>query len=181
MASNMGVATWIVTCMRIRSLPGDCRVELMRENRAIHLPCWYKRLNVASIWAMLGAMTGVIISPDLRRFIVANIHTVPHLEALMLLQARGGTWTTAEVGSRIYLDTSRAENLLEELAASHLVSGDGDCWRYEPASSALNETVCLLAATYTRHVVAVAELIHSRLGRNAIDFADAFILRKDPE
>jgi hypothetical protein len=159
----------------------DCRVEMVHENRDIHRLRCFKRLNVGSIWAMLKPMTGVIISPDLRRFIVANIHTVPHLEALILLQARGGTWTTTEVGLRIYLDTSRAEKLLKELAASRLVSGDGDCWRYEPASTALNEMVCLLAATYTRHVVAVAELIHSRLGRNAIDFADAFILRKDPE
>ena len=126
-------------------------------------------------------MTGVTISPDLRRFIMANIHTVPHLEALILLQVRGGAWTTAEVGSRIYVDATRTEILLKELEASGLISGAGGCWRYEPASPALNEVVCLLAATYTQHVVAVAELIHSRLGRKAVDFADAFILRKDPE
>jgi hypothetical protein len=130
---------------------------------------------------ILEPMTAITISPDLRRFIMANIPTVPHLEALMLLQAQGGAWATTDVATRIYVDAPRAEILLKELQASGLVSGAGGCWRYEPASTALNETACLLATTYTHHVVAVAELIHSRLGRKAADFADAFILRKDPE
>ena len=173
MASNMGATTWLVECFPI--LPF---VEELPPHR-----CWKNSggLNDTAIWVILVAMTGVTISPDLRRFIVANIHTVPHLEALMLLQARGGTWTTSEVASRIYVDSPRAESLLSELETSGLVSGTDGCWRYDPASSSLDETVRLLAGTYTRHVVAVAELIHSRLGRNASDFADAFILRKDTE
>ncbi|WP_205289363.1 hypothetical protein [Lysobacter sp. TY2-98] len=119
------------------------------------------------------------MTSDLRRFVVAKIHSVPMLEALLLLRSRDDGWATGELAARLYLPESRVRQLLGELCHERLATMDGDRARYAPTSADVEQIVDALAATYSRHVVAVTELIHSGVGRQARDFADAFVLRRD--
>lgn len=124
-------------------------------------------------------MAGAVLAPDLRRFVVAKIHSVPMLEALLLLRSREGGWLLRELAERLYLPESRIAQLLAELCHERLAQVDGDRARYAPVGDDVERMVDALATTYNRQVVAVTELIHSGVGRQARDFADAFVLRRD--
>ena len=124
-------------------------------------------------------MTAAMIPGDVRRFLLATIPTVPHLEALLLLRGRPEPWPLAQLSSRLYVDAGNATLLLDDLIASGLaVAGNGG-YRYAPADAAVADTIDALAALYARQMVVVAELIHSSSDRKAHRFADAFRLRKD--
>jgi len=125
-------------------------------------------------------MTAAMIPGDVRRFLLATIPTVPHLEALLLLRGRGDAWTLPQLCSRLYVDAGTATALLEDLAAAGLVATGDDSVRYAPVDAEVAATVDALAALYARQTVAIAELIHSSSDRKAQRFADAFRLRKEP-
>jgi hypothetical protein len=125
-------------------------------------------------------MTAPHIPDEVRRFLLGAIPSVPHLEALLLLHAdpaRG--WDAVALAGRLYLDPPRAAALLADLVRAELAVADGGGYRFETADPALAAVVGELARVYARHVVAVAELIHSTPDRRARRFADAFLLRKD--
>lgn len=119
------------------------------------------------------------LTPDMRRFIAARIRSVPMLEALLLVRSSKEKWTVPKLASRLYLPSARVKNLLGELCSEGFAVLDGDGVRYAPSSGELDEMVSSIAVLYSRHVVAVTELIHSGLERQAQDFADAFRLRRD--
>jgi hypothetical protein len=125
-------------------------------------------------------MTAAMIPGDVRRFLLATIPTVPHLEALLLLRGRPDTWTLPQLCSRLYVDAANASALLDDLATAGLVAVTDDGVRYAPADADIAVTVDTLAAFYARQTVAIAELIHSSSDRKAQRFADAFRLRKEP-
>lgn len=120
--------------------------------------------------------------PDgVRRFLLAAIPTVPHLEALLLLHAAPRErWDIAALARRLYVDPATTARLIDDLAAHDLVDVDAATCRFSPVSPALADVVDQLAGVYARHVVEVAELIHSSSDRKARQFADAFRLRKEP-
>jgi DNA-binding IclR family transcriptional regulator len=124
-------------------------------------------------------MAAAPLAPDLRRFVAAKIHSVPMLEALLLLRSREAGWSRAELAARLYLPESRVETLVRELCRERLAGIDGEAIRYSPEDASIAALVDELAGTYSRHVVAVTEIIHSGLERKARDFADAFVLRRD--
>jgi DNA-binding IclR family transcriptional regulator len=101
------------------------------------------------------------------------------LEALLLLHNRESGWTRNDLAGRLYLPDARVDALVRDLCREHLAEVDGDTVRYAPADAAIAALIDQLAATYSRHVVAVTEIIHSGLERKARDFADAFVLRRD--
>ena len=124
-------------------------------------------------------MTAAMIPGDVRRFLLATIPTVPHLEALLLLRGRQEPWPLALLASRLYVDAPNAKALLDDLVDAVLISADEAGYRYAPADIDVAATVDTLAALYARQTVAVAELIHSSSDRKAQRFADAFRLRKE--
>lgn len=122
-----------------------------------------------------------VIPDDVRRFLLAAVPTVPHLEALLLLHAAPqARWSGAKVADRLYVDHALAGRLLEDLAAAGVVADTPDGWTYQPRDAEMGAVINDVATTYARHVVAVAELIHSSTERKAQRFADAFHLRKKP-
>ena len=125
-------------------------------------------------------MSAATIPGDVRRFLLATIPTVPHLEALLLLRGHAQGWTLAQLASRLYVDATTAGTLAEDLAGAGLVASAGDVFRYAPADEAGAVTVDSLATLYARQMVVIAELIHSSSDRKAQRFADAFRLRKEP-
>jgi hypothetical protein len=54
-----------------------------------------------------------------------------------------------------------------------------DCFRYAPSSPELRGMVDMLASYYSTNLVDVTQIIHSAGARRAMQFADAFKLRKD--
>jgi hypothetical protein len=122
------------------------------------------------------------IPEDLRRFILTAIPSVPFLEALLVYrEARGEPIPPSQVGRRLYIPERAAAEVIEQLLASHLIepAGGHDMGhRFAPAPE-LADRVEQLAAYYRSNLVNVTDLIHSRTGRMAQQFADAFKLRKE--
>ena len=126
-------------------------------------------------------MSRAELAPELRRFILTSIPSVPYLEAMLLLRAEAGrSWSAADVAWRLYLPEPRAADLLTNLVSAGLARAESDgALRYEPCTEELASMIDQLAARYTLDVVGVSDLIHSRSDRKAQQFADAFRWKKD--
>jgi len=119
------------------------------------------------------------LSPDLRRFVVATIPSVSHLEALLLLRATPAAWPIAQLGARLYVSDAQATHLVDDLQARGLVVHLGDNAQYMPKSEGLAQIVDELSNVYARRLVEITQLIHTSNEEKARRFADAFRYRKD--
>ncbi len=118
---------------------------------------------------------------NVRRFIIANIPSVPYLEALLLLHSEpNAPWSSRTLSQRLYISESRAQALLVELRDAHIVNAAGDEFSYAPEPASLRDLFEELSLLYSKHLLEITHLIHSNLDRQAQQFADAFKLRKDP-
>jgi Mn-dependent DtxR family transcriptional regulator len=121
------------------------------------------------------------IPDDILQFISRRIDSVPHLEALLLLWTNHSrAWTVEEVATRIYVSRERAAEILSELARHGLIVENDAAATYNYDSS-WDEAQIMprISATYQRHLVYVASLIHSKSSSEAVkQFAKAFQFTK---
>jgi hypothetical protein len=122
------------------------------------------------------------IPENLHRLILTSIPSVPYLEALLVFRATPGRPVTVrELSSRLYMPEKAAFELVLQLREAGIVQpaegSDAHCYA---AEGELATMLDLLATFYARDLIGVTELIHSRTGRKAQQFADAFKWRKDP-
>lgn len=126
--------------------------------------------------------TGPQIPDEIRRFILTSIPSVPHLEALLLLRNEAMPWDAKSVARRLYMSDKAALMLLAELQEAGMLACEQQepmHYRYDPVADDLRAMVDQLAEAYSRHLVEVTNLIHSKTGKRAQHFADAFKWRKD--
>lgn len=122
------------------------------------------------------------ITPEVRRFVLTSIPSVPHMEALMLLCSTAPShWSALELARRLYVTPSSASAVLADLDLAGMLelTNDGAAYTYSPSTPALAYIVEQLAIFYSSHLVEITVLIHSKLDRKAQQFADAFDFRKD--
>jgi Mn-dependent DtxR family transcriptional regulator len=122
------------------------------------------------------------IPGDVRRFILSSIISVPYLEALLLLRnAPDQSWDRTTVAQRLYISEKTATELLADLSAAGfiVVTKSESSYRYHPNSDELRQMIDQLAETYAKNLVEITNIIHSKTGKKAQQFADAFKWRKD--
>jgi DNA-binding IclR family transcriptional regulator len=120
------------------------------------------------------------VAPDTVRFILTSVPSIPFLEALLLVRAVPSVaWQKDTLAHRLYLNPARAEQLLQQLAAAGMAEQQADGYRYAPRSSELRERVDELASAYSKYLIEVTQLIHSKSDRTAQQFADAFKWNKE--
>jgi hypothetical protein len=122
------------------------------------------------------------IPEDVRRFILSSIISVPYLEALLLLRnAPDQSWDRTTVAQRLYISEKTATELLADLSAAGfiVVTKSESSYRYHPNSDELRQMTDQLAETYAKNLVEITNIIHSKTGKKAQQFADAFKWRKD--
>ncbi|HUR87906.1 MAG TPA: hypothetical protein VMZ74_02345 [Ramlibacter sp.] len=119
------------------------------------------------------------IPDDVRRFILTSVPSVPYLEAMLLLRGEEATaWDSVHVARRLYISQQKADELLGQLAQAGFVRTETGFAHWSPPEG-LRSLVDQLARLYAGELVAVTELIHTRQERRALQFADAFRLRKE--
>ena len=122
------------------------------------------------------------IPEEVRRFILTSISSVPCLEALLLLRnAPDQTWDSTTVAERLYISEKAATELLVNLSAAGFIvalEAEPAFYRYHPSSEELRQMIDQLADTYAKNLVEVTNIIHSKTGKRAQQFADAFKWRK---
>ncbi|HEY0824150.1 MAG TPA: hypothetical protein VGD76_10220 [Ramlibacter sp.] len=126
-------------------------------------------------------MTSDNLPDDIRRFVLTSIPSVPYLEALLLLRSQPQqAWGAAAVARRLYVPEARAAELLRALQESELVAWtEGEGFRYAPRDEALRITIDTLDRLYATRLVEITSLIHTRVEKRAMQFADAFRWKKD--
>ena len=120
------------------------------------------------------------IPEEVRQFLLQCIDSVEQLEVLLLLHRMSEQrWSAEAVAQVLY---SNPDSIAHRLAGLHsnglLAVTESSSYRYQPKSTALDETVTLLANTYRERRVAVITIIASKPMENVRAFSDAFRLRK---
>lgn len=122
------------------------------------------------------------VSDDIKRFVLISIPSIPFLEAALLLRNESGkAWDSRQVAQRLYMSEKAASKLLNELHEAGFAAIADEThmsYRYAPDSDDLRQMIDRLACTYSRHLVEVTKLIHSKCNNKAQPFADAFKWRK---
>lgn len=115
------------------------------------------------------------------QFIVEHLHTVPHLEALLLIWQNPSTpWTSELLAARIYVTPIVGRSILEELKALGVVKPSADSvYLYDPVWDEQRQLLPRLANLYRRQLVQVTKLIHSKGSSSVREFARAFQIKKD--
>jgi DNA-binding IscR family transcriptional regulator len=88
---------------------------------------------------------------------------------------------TRSIAERLYISEKQAAALVDQLREASVVSpveGSPSTHRYAPPAE-LAATLDRVAHAYVDNLIGVTRLIHSRTGRMAHQFADAFKIRKD--
>lgn len=118
------------------------------------------------------------------RFILEQIDSVPHLEALLLLfNSQPKVWTAAEMANALYVRQDQAEKILEGLVQRELIATGPRPPVYFYSAEDGNRNLLLDAVNeiYRREVVRISSLIHSKASAGVRDFARAFRIKKDKE
>lgn len=125
------------------------------------------------------------IPEDIERFILLQIESVAKLEALLLMHGQPEQpWDQGLLAQRLYISPAQAAPLLADLVAGGFcVPADNETARYcyRPRQAELAALVDRLAEVYSRRLIAITNLIHTRSTRSTQQFADAFKLRRDKE
>lgn len=128
-------------------------------------------------------MTDKIIPEDVEQFILDKIESVAHIEALLIFRENPQQeWTADSLAKRLYINESQTTEILARLWSDGFVApsvNEAHSYRYEPSSPELGQMINRMAETYRKHLVPVANLIHSKAKPRVQEFADAFRLRKD--
>jgi DNA-binding FadR family transcriptional regulator len=128
-------------------------------------------------------MTSPEIPARVLQFLAERIDTVPQLEALLLLwEDPQRLWSEEELAGRIYVSRPVAATILQALQRQQLVTAESAAavrYRYNPQWDPSGEVMPEVAASYRRHLVPLATLIHSRASTAVREFARAFDLKKD--
>lgn len=117
-------------------------------------------------------------------FILEQIDTVPHLEALLLTwRRRPKTWSVDEMAAQLYVPTDQSARILRELTARGLLrEADSGPGRYQYGSSEEQDRlVADVDAIYRRDLIRISRMIHAKAPSALRDFARAFRFTKEKE
>lgn len=124
-------------------------------------------------------MSRPALPDEIRRFVLTSIPSVPYLEAMLLLRSEpGAVWNAARLARRLYVPESDAQQLLAALQGGGVARLDeSNALEYSPTPE-LARVIEMLAQCYAQNLMGITELIHARTDRRALQFADAFRLKK---
>jgi hypothetical protein len=105
------------------------------------------------------------------------------MEALLLFRNESQeAWTVESLARRLYIDENQTAAIVNRLCAEGFLvvqTSDLAQYQYAPSSQDLRQQVDRVCAIYTKHLVPVTNLIHSKPKTRVQEFADAFRLRRD--
>jgi DNA-binding IclR family transcriptional regulator len=120
---------------------------------------------------------------EVDRFILNEIDTVPHLEALLLLwRNRPRPWSVDEMAKGLFLAPGTTREILRDLMRRGLITSTSEevpeTYHYEPGS-AIDSLVSLVDSTYRQELIRLSRLIHAKPSASVREFARAFRIKKE--
>ncbi len=120
---------------------------------------------------------------DPYEFIMGNMDSVPHLEALVLLwKSSPAKWSCDELASRLYVPSEKVSALLHDLVRLQLVSeshGPQHQYSYFARTEDQDKMMVLVDAAYRSDLVRISTMIHSKTSSAVREFARAFRFKKE--
>jgi hypothetical protein len=117
------------------------------------------------------------------KFILEEIDSVPHLEALLLLwRQHPKQWSVPEMAKALYVSDDLAEQILRDLSNRSLISAvapQPGQYSISALSSETQQMLDSLDRTYRRELIRVTRMIHSKASPAIRDFARAFRFKKE--
>jgi hypothetical protein len=118
--------------------------------------------------------------PDVERFIVDEIDSVPHLEALLLLWRNAPNPCSAQqIAEQLYIPHGQGAAIAEDLHRRGLLAREGGRFFYDTRSEERNRLLEGLDAMHRQELIRVSGIIHSKASPGIRAFADAFRFRKE--
>jgi len=115
---------------------------------------------------------------EVDRFILDEIDSVPHIEALLILwNSRPKQWPVEELAALLYLSPEQTIRILDDLQQRAIVLR-GDAYTYNP-DYARDHLMHDVDRTWRSELVRVSNMIHSKASPAVREFARAFRFRKD--
>jgi|SRR5579885_3159075 hypothetical protein len=123
---------------------------------------------------------GPVTTEDVYRFLVNQIESIPHLEALLLLwRSRPEAWAPEELARRLFVPPEAAREAADDLVRRQLVAANSGNYHYEADGGSRDQLVECVAEVYKHNLVAVSNLIHAKPGNAVREFARAFRFTKE--
>lgn len=113
------------------------------------------------------------------RFILDEVESVPHLEALLILwRSRPRRWTVLEMAASLYIAKDEAAAVMADLGRRGLAvaSPEGYCCTAETPRL---ELIGKVEGVYSRELIRITRLIHSKPSSSVRAFARAFRWTRD--
>lgn len=122
---------------------------------------------------------------DVFRFILDEVESVPHLEALLFVwESRPKAWSAEDVADWLFVTPDAVGRILQDLARRHLIvasNGSPELFSYQSKSAERDALIQELAVTYRRELVRISNFIHSKPPTAVREFARAFRFSKERE
>lgn len=116
---------------------------------------------------------------EVDRFILDEIDSVPHIEALLILwNSRPRACPIDELSALLFLPQDRTRQILEDLQQRALVVTGESGSSYNPAYTR-DHLMADVDRTWRRELVRVSNMIHSKVSPAVREFARAFRFKKD--
>lgn len=115
---------------------------------------------------------------EVDQFILEEIDSVPHLEALLLLwNRRPRLWTVSDLAHQLYISTDQTTDILRDLQSRGLASFDaGQCAFNEAWPQP--ELMQAVDRLWRRELIRISSLIHSKASPSVRQFASAFRFKR---
>jgi len=122
-------------------------------------------------------------TPLVDQFIVEQIDTIPHLEALLLVwNRRPKGWSLEEMTQSLYVPADLAARVLRDLVQRDLLEEtDSGEFRYKSHSAEKDTLIAQVNETYRRELIRVSRMIHAKAPSAVRDFAQAFRFTKEKD
>jgi hypothetical protein len=118
-------------------------------------------------------------TPEVDRFVLGFIDSVPHLEALLILwRTHPRVWAIAELAKALYLQPRQTEAIAGDLTRDGFVAASSEGVRYAADAGEQDRLIRAVDETYKRETVRLSTMLHARGSRALRDFAQSFQLKK---
>jgi hypothetical protein len=124
-------------------------------------------------------------SLNVDRFILDEIDSVPHLEALLLVwRSAPQPFSAAQIAEKLYISQGQGAAIAEDLHRRGLIGrqhSSAATFFYDPQNESRNRLMQAVDATYRRELIRISGIIHSKPSPGVRAFADAFRFRKEKD
>lgn len=118
------------------------------------------------------------LSREVDQFILDEIDSVPHLEALLLLwNSRPRTWPLDQLAHSLYISPDQTAGILRDLQTRELVTLENDQCSFNTRWPN-PELIHAVDRFWRRELIRISSLIHSKASPSVRQFARAFRFKR---